>query len=76
MTAHVDVRITDHIMHGMPGAELARRINGRGSPAIPVLIVSGFTDAKDIPAELPRLAKPFVMSDLVASLTGLAIPVR
>jgi len=58
-------------MHGMTGGELARRVNERGVDFIPVLILSGFTDAKTIPAELSRLAKPFVQADLAASLAGL-----
>jgi CheY-like chemotaxis protein len=68
---HIDVLITDHLMHGMTGGELARRVNERGVDFIPVLILSGFTDAKTIPAELSRLAKPFVQADLAASLAGL-----
>lgn len=67
----VDVVVTDHLMKGMTGAELAQRINERRSPPTPVLIVSGFTDAKSLPPELARLGKPFVLSDLATSLAAL-----
>jgi signal transduction histidine kinase/CheY-like chemotaxis protein len=65
-----DLLITDHLMPGMTGVDLARAVRLR-SPATKVLVVSGFADAEGLDHALPRLTKPFVQSELVAALTGL-----
>ncbi len=67
---HVDVLVTDHLMPGMTGAELARVVRDR-SPDKPVLIVSGYAEAEGIAPDLPRLAKPFRQIDLAAALARL-----
>jgi PAS domain S-box-containing protein len=66
----VDLVVTDHLMPGMTGAELARTIRARGA-GTPVLIISGYADAGGIDADLPRLAKPFRHADLAAMLTAI-----
>jgi PAS domain S-box-containing protein len=66
----VDLVVTDHLMPGMTGAELARTVRASGA-AIPVLIISGYADAGGIDADLPRLNKPFRHADLAAVLTNL-----
>lgn len=66
----VDVLITDHLMPNMTGVELARAV-AEQCPALPVLIVSGYSDAIGIDAELPRLEKPFRQADLAARLASL-----
>jgi signal transduction histidine kinase len=62
-----DLIITDHLMPGMTGMDLAREIRARKSQ-VPVLLVSGYADAKGIEADVPRLTKPFRADELAASL--------
>jgi len=66
----VDVLVTDHLMPQMTGVELARKI-ALEWPQLPVLIVSGYSDAIGIDAELPRLEKPFRQADLTSRLATL-----
>jgi CheY-like chemotaxis protein len=66
----IDMLITDHIMPGMTGVELADVLRER-RPDVPVLIISGFAEVKGIKPDLPRLTKPFRQADLAAMLTGL-----
>ncbi len=68
----IDVLITDHLMRGMTGSVLARRLRERQDT--PILIVSGFTAGDEIPAEFHRLDKPFRQSDLASSLARLMSP--
>lgn len=54
--------VTDHLMPGMSGADLAREVIGR-QPAVAVVVVSGYTNVELDPS-LVRLAKPFRLNDL------------
>jgi CheY-like chemotaxis protein len=65
-----DVVITDHLMPGMTGTDLAHKLRDIGIAA-PVLIISGYADDDGIAPELPRLTKPFRQSEVAASLTHL-----
>jgi CheY-like chemotaxis protein len=65
-----DLVVTDHLMPGMTGTELARDLRKR-QPGTPVLIVSGYAEVEDIAPDLPRLTKPFRQSDFAASVAGL-----
>ena len=65
-----DILITDHLMPGMTGVELARAVKVR-RPGMKVLIVSGFAEGDGLDPSLPRLTKPFVQSDLAAALAEL-----
>jgi len=67
---HVDFVITDHLMPGMTGAELALTIR-RTWPALPVLLISGYAEPEGVPAHLPRLTKPFKREALGAALHAL-----
>lgn len=58
-----DIVVTDHLMTGMTGAELAREVYARW-PDVPVLIVSGYADVDAIAPDLQRLAKPFRQAEL------------
>jgi CheY-like chemotaxis protein len=66
----VDVIITDHLMPGMTGTDLARAVRDR-RPDRPVLVVSGYAEVDGVASDLPRLTKPFRKDELAASLAGL-----
>lgn len=61
------VLVSDHLMPGMSGAQLAREMR-RLRPGLPVLIVSGYAEEEGIDADIPRLTKPFRNAELAASL--------
>jgi len=67
----IDILVTDHLMPGVTGAELARTVGSRW-PAIRTLIISGYADVDEIAPDLPRLVKPFRQADLAAALRTLA----
>jgi PAS domain S-box-containing protein len=62
-----DILITDHLMQGMTGVELAYAVQER-RPAARALIISGFAEVETLDAAFPRLAKPFVQSELATVL--------
>jgi PAS domain S-box-containing protein len=66
-----DLLITDHLMPGMTGTELARKVRSR-CPDLPVLLVSGYADVEGLDDALPRLTKPFRQKELAASVAALA----
>lgn len=59
----IDLLVTDHLMPGMTGVDLVREVR-RQSPAMPVLLVSGFAEVDGLDAALPRLVKPFRKDEL------------
>ena len=65
-----DLVVTDHLMPGLTGTELARLLQAR-NPELPVLIVSGYAEVDGIAPDLPRLTKPFLKAELAAILQGL-----
>ncbi len=65
-----DVLVTDHLMPGMIGTELAREVRDR-RPKARVLVISGYADVKGVAHGLPRLVKPFRQADLAAKLSEL-----
>jgi CheY-like chemotaxis protein len=67
--AAVDLIVTDHMMPGMTGAELAVEVRRR-RPGLPLLLVSGYSDLASIAADIPRLEKPFRQRDLAMSIAG------
>jgi PAS domain S-box-containing protein len=70
--ATIDMLITDHLMPGMTGVELAHAMREL-RPNVPVLVTSGFAEVKGITPDLPRLTKPFRQADLAAMLTELRV---
>lgn len=64
--------ITDHLMPGMTGPELAQSLRG-DMPDLKVLLVSGYADIDGLSPDLPRLTKPFLSSELSAALDNLGI---
>lgn len=65
-----DILITDHLMPGITGTELALRMREE-SPTTLILIISGYADVGGIAPDMPRLAKPFRESDLTGMLEEL-----
>jgi CheY-like chemotaxis protein len=68
---HPDLVVTDHLMPGMSGVDLARDLRHRW-PELPVLIVSGYAEVEGLAPGFQRLTKPFRSAELAASLTALA----
>jgi len=54
--------VTDHLMPGMSGSDLAREVRGR-HPQAAVIVVSGYTDVQLDPG-LVLLGKPFRLKEL------------
>lgn len=63
----VDLLVTDHLMPGKNGTDLAREFLRR-SPGSRVLVVSGYAEVEGVASDLPRLVKPFRLVELAASL--------
>lgn len=61
--------ITDHIMPGMTGAELAVHLRTT-RPTLPVLIMSGYQGIELIAPDIPRLTKPFRHKYLSAGIAA------
>jgi signal transduction histidine kinase/CheY-like chemotaxis protein len=66
-----DLLVTDHLMPGMTGVELAREVRAL-RPGTPVLVVSGYADMEGMAPDLPRLTKPFRQAGLAASLAAVS----
>ena len=65
-----DMLLTDHLMPGMTGTELAREALERW-PDCPVLLISGFAEAEGVAPDLPRLTKPFRQAELAEMIATL-----
>lgn len=65
--APVDLLVTDHLMPGMTGTELAQAVSKR-YPATMILIVSGYAEAQGLDPSYRRLTKPFRQAELAAAL--------
>ncbi|MDB5637309.1 MAG: Histidine kinase [Bradyrhizobium sp.] len=64
----IDLLITDQVMPGMTGAELASKIRAE-KPELPVILATGYAELPLGEAEgIPRLAKPFRQQDLVEAI--------
>jgi signal transduction histidine kinase/DNA-binding response OmpR family regulator len=60
----IDLMVTDHVMPGMTGIELAAR-SRQVRPALPILLATGYADLPEgAPLDLPRLAKPYHQDQL------------
>ncbi len=66
-----DVLITDHLMTGMNGTDLALHVKA-SQPDLYVLLVSGYAELEGVDADLPRLTKPFRKDELSAALSALS----
>jgi len=65
-----DVVVTDYMMPGMDGGELARRL-AQTYPHIAVLLITGYTGLTRDVMHLPRLSKPFGRAEMGAALASL-----
>lgn len=64
-----DIVVTDHLMPGMTGAELAQRLKAEW-PTTAVLIISGFQGVDTIAPDVVRVAKPFRQTHLAAGIAA------
>ena len=65
-----DLLMTDHLMAGMNGTDLARLVRSE-HPGVKILIVSGYAEGEGVAPDLPRLTKPFREAELTESLSSL-----
>jgi CheY-like chemotaxis protein/two-component sensor histidine kinase len=61
-SGNFDVLVTDHLMPGMTGAELVKKVN-KEWPNMPTLIITGYGRYEELEG-LDLLAKPYCLSDL------------
>ncbi len=66
-----DLLVTDHLMPGLSGTELAYQLRGQWRD-LPVLLISGYVEAQGVAPDLVRLVKPFRQADLATKLGELA----
>jgi PAS domain S-box-containing protein len=70
--AAYDMLVTDYAMPLMSGAALIRDAR-RIAPDMPALLVTGYASATtDVPADVPRIEKPFRASELINRVAQLA----
>ena len=62
--------VTDHLMPGMTGAQLARLLKSERTE-LPVLIISGYAEAEGVDQDVVRLTKPFRSVELAERLAAL-----
>jgi CheY-like chemotaxis protein len=67
-----DLLVTDHLMPGMNGTQLARTLLEQRSVS-KVLVISGYAELEGIDPDLPKLNKPFTRQDLAQKLSQLAL---
>jgi signal transduction histidine kinase/CheY-like chemotaxis protein len=65
------VLVTDHLMPGMGGTDMALRIREQ-LPRLPILVVSGYAELDSLAGSLPHLTKPFRQQELAQSLEALS----
>ena len=60
----IDLMVTDHVMPGMTGVELAAA-SRKLRPSLPILLATGYAELPDgMQLDLPRLAKPYHQDQL------------
>ena len=66
--ARFDCVVTDYLMPGINGVELARRLH-RDEPELPVMLLSGYAELDAFGSELPYLSKP-CLTDQLCGMIG------
>ena len=66
----IDALVSDYLMPGMTGRELAE-VARRDRPDLPVLLITGYTRLDEIGPELARLEKPFRKAEFAARIAEL-----
>lgn len=67
----LDLLMTDHVMPGMTGLELAEIVRSK-RPTLPILLATGYAEIPEGSAmQLPRLPKPYQQSQLDEQITRL-----
>lgn len=66
-----DLLVTDHLMPGMNGTQLARELLQQGTIG-KALVISGYAELEGVDPTLPRLNKPFTRQDLAQQLAQMA----
>jgi CheY-like chemotaxis protein len=70
-SVEIDLLVSDYLMPGMNGADVAREAR-KVRPNLPVLLVTGYTNLTQGPgADLPRLAKPFRQAELASRIADI-----
>jgi PAS domain S-box-containing protein len=70
----IDLMITDQLMPGMTGSELASRIRAENAQ-MPIILATGYAELAPGEGEgLPRLAKPFSQRELAEAIARAVIP--
>ena len=67
---NIDALVTDYLMPGMTGRELAEHAR-RERPNLPVLLITGYTRLDEIGPDLARLEKPFRQAEFAARVAEL-----
>ncbi|HEY0104329.1 MAG TPA: PAS domain S-box protein [Brevundimonas sp.] len=62
--------VTDHLMPGLTGADFAR-VAREMQPELAALVITGYAEVEGLAPDLPRLTKPFNISELAASIASL-----
>jgi CheY-like chemotaxis protein len=65
-----DLLITDHLMPGMTGTQLAYEVRTRW-PTKALIVISGYAQGEGVGPDVPRLTKPFRQADLAAKIAEL-----
>ncbi len=63
-----DLVVSDVIMPGMCGTELASQIRNR-HPSCAIMLMSGCVSGERLPSGLPFIGKPFTAPDLLAAVS-------
>ncbi|HEX5281173.1 MAG TPA: ATP-binding protein [Micropepsaceae bacterium] len=71
----VDLLITDHLMPGRTGVDLAYTVR-KLWPNVKLLVISGFAEAEGLAPDLERLTKPFRRLELANALSRLNLRAR
>ena len=72
----LDLMMTDHVMPGMTGMELAAA-SRQVRPSLPILLATGYAELPEgTPLDLPRLAKPYRQDQLRDRLDEILVACR